>query len=163
MLRHLIGHVMYWLRGCEQQYRLQRNNAVVHNRGSTICAGCELAYPDHIYIGKDSYINGGHIFASKQARITIGDRCMISYCVHLRTDMHNYLDPTIPMKEQGFTEQDIKIGNDVWIGYGAQIMSGVTVADGCVIGAGAVVTKNTEPYGVYVGAPAHCIKHRTDT
>lgn len=74
--------------------------------------------------------------------------------------MHNYIDATALIKDQGFTEKDIIIGDDVWIGYGAQIMPGVNISDGCVIAAGAVVTKNTEPYGIYGGIPAKKIKHR---
>ena len=64
------------------------------------------------------------------------------------------------IRNQGFTEKDIIIGNDVWIGFGAQIMAGVKIADGCVISAGTVVTKDTEPYGVYVGVPAQLKKFR---
>lgn len=74
--------------------------------------------------------------------------------------MHNYLDKKTLIRKQGFTQKDIIIGNDVWIGFGAQIMAGVKIADGCVIGAGAVVTKDTEPYGVYLGVPARLKKHR---
>lgn len=98
--------------------------------------------------------------ASPNAKIVIGDDCLISYCVHLRTGMHNYIDADKHIRLQDGTEKDIIIGNDVWIGFGAQVMHGVTVADGCVIGAGAVVTHDTEPYGVYAGVPARLIKRR---
>lgn len=85
---------------------------------------------------------------------------MISYYVCLRTRAHNYSDLSIPMKHQGQEEKDIIIGDDVWIGYGAQIMPGVHVGDGVIIGAGAIVTKDCEPYGVYVGVPAMKMKSR---
>jgi len=49
--------------------------------------------------------------------------------------------------------------SNVWIGCGDQVMPDVTIADGCVIGAGTGVTRNTEPYGVYGGVPAKLIKH----
>ena len=52
------------------------------------------------------------------------------------------------------------IGNDVWIGYGAQIMSGVRIGDGAVIAAGAVVTKDVASYSVVGGIPARKIKER---
>ena len=52
------------------------------------------------------------------------------------------------------------IQNDVWIARNCTILSGVTIANGCVIGANSTVTKDTEPYGVYVGSPARLIKHR---
>ena len=57
---------------------------------------------------------------------------------------------------------DIVIGNDVWIGYEAVILSGVTIGDGAIIGARAVVTKDVEPYSVVGGIPAKEIKKRFD-
>lgn len=79
----------------------------------------------------------------------------------MRTDSHNYLDKNELINKQGMNEKNIVIGDDVWIGYGAMIMSGVNVANGCVIGANAVVTEDTEPYSVYVGVPARKINERT--
>ena len=55
---------------------------------------------------------------------------------------------------------DIVIGNDVWIGYEAVIMAGVTIGDGAIIGARAVVTKDVPPYTVAGGIPAKPIKKR---
>jgi len=52
------------------------------------------------------------------------------------------------------------IGNDVWTGSGAKIKTGVTISDGCVIGAGSIVTKDTEPFMIYAGVPAKPIKQR---
>lgn len=55
---------------------------------------------------------------------------------------------------------DIVIGNDVWIGYEAVILSGVTIGDGAIIGARAVVTKDVPPYTIVGGVPAHSIRKR---
>jgi acetyltransferase-like isoleucine patch superfamily enzyme len=55
------------------------------------------------------------------------------------------------------------IGNDVWIGYGVKIMEGISIGDGAIIGAGTIVTKDIEPYGIYVGIPAKKIKSRFDS
>lgn len=55
---------------------------------------------------------------------------------------------------------DVVIGNDVWIGYGAVILSGVTIGDGSVIGAYTVVSKNVEPYSIVVGNPMKEVKKR---
>ena len=55
---------------------------------------------------------------------------------------------------------DIVIGNDVWIGYEAVIMSGVTIGDGAIIGTRAVVTKDVPPYTIVGGVPAKQIRKR---
>jgi len=55
-----------------------------------------------------------------------------------------------------------KIGRDVWIGANAVILGGVTIGDGCVVGAGAVVTKNIPPYNVAKGIPAKAAGMRNE-
>jgi acetyltransferase-like isoleucine patch superfamily enzyme len=56
---------------------------------------------------------------------------------------------------------DIEIGNDVWIGVKVVVLPGIHIADGCVVGAGSIVTKSlTEPYGIYAGNPAKLIRFR---
>lgn len=54
------------------------------------------------------------------------------------------------------------IGNDVWIGYGAAILSGITIGNGAVIAANTVVTKNVDPYTIVAGNPGSFIKKRFD-
>lgn len=102
------------------------NSTIVNNpSGSGFVSGkVLLRYPGHITIGKNSYVNGGQLSASPNAYIKIGDNCLISYQVHLRTDMHIYKERDILIREQGHQEADIIIENDVWIGYGAQIFGG---------------------------------------
>ena len=66
---------------------------------------------------------------------------------------------------EGGAHQEVKrtgIGNDVWIGAGAVVRSGLTVGDGVVVGAGAVVTKDLDPYTIYAGVPARPIRRRFD-
>ena len=57
---------------------------------------------------------------------------------------------------------DIVIGNDVWIGYEAVVMSGVKIGDGAIIGTRAVVTKDVAPYAIVGGVPARFIRKRFD-
>lgn len=93
-------------------------------------------------------------------RIEIGNDVMIAENVTIRDTDHAFTDITFPMRMQGITTAPIKIGNDVWIGYGAVITKGVEIGDGCVIGANAVVTRSIPPYSVAVGVPAKVIKSR---
>ena len=54
----------------------------------------------------------------------------------------------------------VNIGNDVWVGANAMIMSGVSIQDGAIIAAGAIVTKNVSPYTIVAGNPAKTVKKR---
>lgn len=161
-VRSILGKLIICLRkkknNCIEAYM----NSILRRNGSLgrVTYHVEMRYPENIYIGKGSYINGGMISASEEAKIVIGRNCMISYAVHLRTDMHIHKQTNIPMIMQGSSHKDIMIGDDVWIGYGAQIMSGVTIGNGVIVGAGAIVTKDVPDYAVVVGVPAKTIKTR---
>lgn len=156
----MIYRILNWLSNLKDKSKLKYYKKNIHGSGYRLNYDVTMMNPQNIYIGNGTYVNGGMLYASPNARITIGENCLISYAVHIRTDMHKYNNKSVPIVQQGFDEKNIDIGNDVWIGYGAQIMSGVKIADGCVIGAGAVVTKSTEPYCVYAGVPAKKIRTR---
>lgn len=132
------------------------------NYGENVHFGYDIvfAYPENIFIENNSYINGGWLFAGPNSKIIIGKNTLISWNVHIRTTTHNYKYKSQLIIEQGHKESNIIIGNDVWIGFGAQIMGGVTVGDGVVVGAGAIVTKDVDPYTVVAGVPAVSIGKR---
>ena len=138
----------------------QLQSEKISKNGSLGSVGADviLVNAENIQIGRDSYVNGGFLIASPNARIIIGKDCMISYGVHLRTDMHRHdLSSPTPMRLQGYSEADIVICDNVWIGFGAQIMSGVTVGSNSIIAAGAVVTKDVPSGEVWGGVPARRI------
>ena len=71
------------------------------------------------------------------------------------TPNHCSSSTDISMQLQGYTEEkEVVIGDDVWIGARVTILSGVHIGNGCIIGAGAVVTKDIPDYAVAVGVPA---------
>ena len=81
-------------------------------------------------------------------------------CVAL-TRNHAFMDRSVVIREQGYTEdKPIYIDDDVWIGQRVIILPGVHIARGTVVGAGAVVTKDTVPYSVVGGNPARLLKMR---
>lgn len=98
---------------------------------------------------------------SKLGEVHIGDNVLMGpECVILSRN-HAFIDKNQLIRNQGYSEDDpVYIGNDVWIGHRVIILPGVHIAEGTVIGAGAVVTKNTEPYSVIGGVPAKVIKFR---
>lgn len=78
---------------------------------------------------------------------------------HVNDDPNGHNEPFRKNKVTG-RNGDIVVGNDVWLGRNAMVLNGVTIGDGCIIGAGAVVTRDCEPFGVYVGNPAKCVRMR---
>lgn len=86
---------------------------------------------------------------------------------------HNYQETGVPVRiaesirDENYNWKGLttitRIGNDVWIGYGAIIMGGVTIHDGAIIAAGSVVSKDVEPYSIYAGVPAKKIKDRFES
>lgn len=129
-------------------------------KNSRITLSVEISNPHNVSIGDNTYINGGSIVAGDNSQIIIGDNCLISYGVHIRTISHNYRNKKTLIREQGLFEKSIFIEDDVWIGYGAQILPGITIHRGAVIAAGAIVTKDVGEYEVVGGVPAKRIGER---
>ena len=94
--------------------------------------------------------------------LTIGDRTIIGPYTMIHTANHE-MNTDRPIPEQGWTLGPVVLGADCWIGMGVCILPGVTVGDGCVVGAGSVVRGDVEPYSIVVGNPAKAIHSRVDS
>lgn len=93
--------------------------------------------------------------------VEIGNDVMMGPEVVIYTSGHEHSRKDVPMIQQGGTDdKKVVIKDDCWIGRRAIVMPGVTIEKGCIIGAGAVVTKSTDPYSVWGGGPAKKIKDR---
>ena len=114
----------------------------------------------------DSLKIGNHVgfaqncFLEVRGKITIGDDCIFASGVNMAAENHNFSDVNKPIRQQGATKKGITIGRDCWIGTKVVILDGVTIGDGCVIAAGAVVNKDVPPYSVVGGVPAKILKSR---
>ena len=108
----------------------------------------------NIFIGKNVFINNGCNFQD-QGGIYIGDNSFIGHNCTLATLDHE-LDPE---KRYIIYPAPIKIGNKVWIGSNAIILKGVTIGDGAVVAAGALVNKDVPPLAIVGGVPAKIIKY----
>lgn len=111
-----------------------------------------------IDIAEDVRINRGVTICAYE-EVSIGNKCLIGEFVSIR-DANHGIKKMSAIKEQPHAAKPIRIGNDVWIGRGSCILSGVTLGDGVVIGANSVVTKDIPPYAIAVGSPAKIIKLR---
>ena len=93
--------------------------------------------------------------------VTIGKNVMMGPEVIVYTQGHRHDNAEIPMREQGNDDiKPVSIGDDVWIGRRAMIMPGVSIGHGCIIGAGAIVTKDVPDFCVVGGVPAKILYYR---
>ena len=115
-----------------------------------------------IFIGKGTYIGSNSYIVSnpKKASISIGENCMISHDVHIRTSQYD--TKTIHMKknQRKTISNDISIGNNVWIGKGVYIKGGVTIKDNVTVGAVNVVVKDVDSNLIIAGIPAKILRSR---
>ena len=92
--------------------------------------------------------------------ITIGSNVAIAHgCSFLSSD-HKIDDIDCPMKDADAVSAPVTIGDDVWIGCGVRVLKGATLGDGCVVGAGAVVTRPIPSLAIAGGIPAKIIRYR---
>lgn len=128
-------------------------------RGSYIKPG--FYFKGNIKLGSNCKINRNvGINASAPWKITVGDNVLLASNVVIRNANHVFADPDTLIRLQGMTGDDITIESDVWIGSNAVILPGVTIGEGSVVGAGAVVTKSVDKFSVVAGVPAKLINQR---
>lgn len=113
-------------------------------------------------------INGDKLIVGRFSSIACGAKFLFTSANHALGSLSTYTFPLfyeewghgMKVTESWDDRGDIVIGNDVWIGYEAVILSGVTIGDGAIIGARAVVTKDVPPYTIVGGVPAKPIRKR---
>jgi acetyltransferase-like isoleucine patch superfamily enzyme len=94
--------------------------------------------------------------------VSIGRECVIADRVMLIDFDHGIVEIERPVRHQGIYKRDVRVGNNVWIGYGACILRGVTVGDNAVIGTNAVVAEDVPANAIVGGVPARVIRMREE-
>ena len=137
----------------------KKGSVVIKNR-------CELsqgvvikAYGGNVVIDENTFL-GEYVIIYGHGGVAIGANTLIAMHTCIVSSNHTIPNSTTLIRSQGDLLLPVKIGNDVWIGAGAKILGGVTIGDGCVIGAGSVVTKSLPPYSISVGVPAEVTRYR---
>lgn len=110
-------------------------------------------------IGKDCHINSFNVLGAA-TNVSIGDHCIFAAFVHITDATHEYDTPEILIKNAPIYGAPVTIGKNVWLGSGAMVLKGVSIGDGTVIGAKALVNKSIPANSVAVGIPCRPIKSR---
>lgn len=123
---------------------------------SNLYPGVKVLYGKNVFIGENvSIAPDVTLAASSQGKISIGDRCAIASGTRIVTATH---DPNVlPISSVGLNKS-VTIGHDVWIGTASVILPGVTINDGAIVAAGAVVSKDVPADCMVAGVPARVIK-----
>jgi maltose O-acetyltransferase len=108
---------------------------------------CEIG--DDCFISVQCFIDGSDF-------VTVGKNVYLAMGVKLITSFHEFGPPR--QRAGTGVKAPITIGDGCWLGASSLVLPGVEIARGCVIGAGAVVVRNTGPNGLYVGVPAKRVK-----
>jgi acetyltransferase-like isoleucine patch superfamily enzyme len=99
---------------------------------------------------------------SAYQHVSIGRECVIADRVMLIDFDHGVVEVDRPIRLQGIYKRDVRVGNNVWIGYGACILRGVTIGDNAIVGTSAVVTRDVPANAVVTGIPARVIRMREE-
>lgn len=138
---------------------LKCGEAVSIGRGTSIT-------PQAVSIGDNTTLGVDTLILSTRAKVYIGSDVMFGPRVTIvtgnhRTDLVGRTMKSVTDEEKlPENDEDVTIGNDVWIGANATVLKGVTIGDGSVVSAGSVVTKDIPPYQIWGGVPAKLIKER---
>lgn len=119
-----------------------------------------LATSGTIVIGQRSTVGRGSEVVANGGAVTIGSDVRIAARCFLSTANHRFDNPAVPIARQGFDVRPVVVEDDVWIGFGACVLPGVTIGRGSIVGAGAVVTKDVPAGSIVGGVPARIIGRR---
>jgi acetyltransferase-like isoleucine patch superfamily enzyme len=105
-------------------------------------------------------VMGQECTISAYQRVVIGRECIVADRVMLIDFDHGVVEVERPIRLQGIYKRDVRVGSNVWIGYGACLLRGVSVGSNSVIGTSAVVTRDVPENAVVGGVPARVLRMR---
>jgi acetyltransferase-like isoleucine patch superfamily enzyme len=105
-------------------------------------------------------VMGQECTISAYQRVRIGEQCVIADRAMFIDFDHGVVEVERPIRQQGIYKRDVVVGSNVWIGYGACILRGVSVGDNSIVGTNSVVTKDVPANAIVAGIPARIIRMR---
>ena len=152
-------------RNCTGYIGQVKRYALVKNLALSV--GNNVSIKEGVYLYNISRLSIGHnvsiwpmTYIDAYGGVEIGDDVSIAHNCSILSFEHTFQEQDTPIKDQEVKRLPVKIENDIWLGAKVTVLGGTTIRSGCVIGAGSVVTKDTEEKSVYVGVPAKKTKER---
>jgi acetyltransferase-like isoleucine patch superfamily enzyme len=146
---------------CPQvQLEIGRDATLHIGRWAWIGHGSKIrVHEGEVSIGAKTVI-GQECTISAYKHVSIGRECIIADRVMLIDFDHGVVDVDRSIRQQGIYKRDVRVGHNVWIGYGACVLRGVSIGANSIVGTSAVVTKEVPENAVVAGVPARTIRMR---
>jgi acetyltransferase-like isoleucine patch superfamily enzyme len=142
------------------QLEIGRNATLRIGRWAWIGHGCKIrVHEGAVEIGAKTVI-GQECTISAFQHVSIGRECILADRVMLIDFDHGVTEVDRPIRLQGIYKRDVRVGHNVWIGYGACVLRGITVGDNSIVGTSAVLTHDVPANAVVGGVPARLIRMR---
>jgi acetyltransferase-like isoleucine patch superfamily enzyme len=142
------------------KFEIGRDAKIVLGRWSWIGQGSKIrAHEGHVMIGAKSVL-GQECTISAYQRVEIGRECIIADRVMLIDFDHGMVEVERPVRLQGIYKRNVRLGHNVWVGYGACVLRGVSIGNNAVVGTSSVVTRDVPANAVVGGVPARLIRMR---
>jgi acetyltransferase-like isoleucine patch superfamily enzyme len=142
------------------KFEIGQNATVKLGRWSWIGHRCKIrVHEGEFSLGAKS-VMGQECTISAYQRVSIGRECIIADRVMMIDFDHGMVEVERPIREQGIYKRSVDVGHNVWIGYGACLLRGVSVGENSVIGTSSVVTADVADNAVVAGIPARVIRMR---
>jgi len=146
--------------GRRLQLQISKRGSVSFGRFVWVGDGTKIrCHEGAVEIGAKTVL-GQEVTISAYRRVRIGEQCVIADRAMFIDFDHGVVEVDRPIRQQGIYMEEVVIGSNVWIGYGACFLRGVTVGDNAIIGTNAVVTRDVPANAVVGGVPARVIRMR---
>ena len=146
--------------GRDLELEVSRKGRIEFGRFVWIGDGTKIrCHEGRVEIGAKT-VMGQECTISAYQHVRIGEQCVIADRSMFIDFDHGVVEVERPIRQQGIYKRDVRVGSNVWIGYGACILRGVSVGDNSIVGTNSVVTRDVPANAVVAGIPARIIRMR---
>jgi acetyltransferase-like isoleucine patch superfamily enzyme len=142
------------------KFEIGRNASVTLGRWSWIGHRCKIRVHEGEFVLGAKSVMGQECTISAYQHVSIGRECIIADRVMMIDFDHGTVEVERTIREQGIYKRSVDVGHNVWIGYGACLLRGVSVGENSVIGTSSVVTADVPANAIVAGIPARLIRTR---